>query len=88
MIIEKHYVLCALFVLLLTIVLWGMGKVVIKMAFNKLSEDKAQSVLENKSKISALMVLPQIIMLLIVFVLGVYVPPFLNNIINCTIAGF
>ena len=48
MIIEKHYVLCALFVLLLTIVLWGMGKVVIKMAFNKLSEDKAQNVLENK----------------------------------------
>ena len=88
MIIEKHYLLCALFVILLTIVLWGIGRVVIKTTFDKLSEDKVQSVQENKKKLCACMFIPQAIMLIIVFVLGVYIPPFLNSIINCATAGF
>ena len=88
MITSGHYVLCALFVLLLTIILWGIAKVTIKMAFGKLSEDKAQSVMENKNKLTFCMFAPQFIMLLIVFTLGVYIPPFLNNIINCAMAGF
>ena len=88
MIQNEHYVLCALFVLLLTIILWGIAKVTIKMTFGKLSDDKAQIVKENKNKLTFCMFAPQFIMLLIVFTLGIYVPPFLNNIINCAMAGF
>ena len=88
MIQNEHYVLCALFVLLLTIILWGIAKVTIKMTFGKLSDDKAQIVKENKNKLTFCMFAPQFIMLLMVFTLGVYVPPFLNNIINCAMAGF
>lgn len=88
MIIQEHYLLCALFVILLTIVLFGIGKVVIKTTFDKLSEDKVKSVEENRKKLCACMFIPQAIMLAIVFVLGVYIPPFLNSIINCATAGF
>lgn len=88
MISEQHYILCVLFVLLLTIVLYGIGRVVIKMTFGKVSEDKDKIVDENRNKLSVFMYFPQFIMLIIVFVLGVYVPPFLNNIINCAVAGF
>ena len=88
MILQGHYLLCVLFVLLLTIVLYGIGKVVLKMAFGDLSSDKEKLVNENKSKVSRVMYIPQFIMLIIVFTLGVYIPPFLNNIIKCAIAGF
>ena len=88
LICNEHYILCILFVLLLTIILWGIAKVVLKMTFGKLSEDKVQVVTENKGKVTFFMFVPQFIMLLIVFILGVYVPPFLNNIINCAMAGF
>ena len=88
MLVKCNYVLCILFVLLLTIVLYGIGQVVIKMAYGKLSEEKAKLVLENKQKITALMYIPQVVMLIIVFVLGIYVPPFLNNIIITTVSGF
>ena len=88
MLLEGHYLLCVLFVLLLTIILWAIGKVVINMTFGKLSEDKVQIIEKNKQKLCACMFAPQIIMLLIVFTLGVYIPEFLNNIINCAVAGF
>ena len=88
MLVKGNYMLCILFVLLLTIVLYGIGQVAIKMAYGKLSEEKAKLVLENKQKITALMYIPQAIMLIIVFILGVYIPPFLNNIITTAISGF
>ena len=88
MLIRGHYLLCVLFVLLLTIILYGIGQVVIKMSYGKLSDDKAKLVLENKKKITVLMYIPQVIMLITVFVLGIYIPPFLNNIITTAISGF
>ncbi len=88
MILQKHYVLCVLFVLLLTIILYGLAKVVLKMSYGKLSNDKKQEVLENKKKITFTMYVPQFIMLIFVFTLGFYVPDFLNNIINTVFTGF
>ena len=88
MVLNSKWALCILFVLLLTIIIYGMGKVAIKMAFGKLSEDKTDLIEKNKTKLSAIMYIPQIIMLIIVFTLGIYIPPFLNNIINCATAGF
>ncbi len=88
MITEHHYILCTLFVLLLTIILFGIGRVVVKMAFGNVSEDKAKVIEENRHKVSCWMYIPQFVMLLIVFVLGIYVPPFLNNIINLAVRGF
>lgn len=88
MLLEKHYILCVLFALLLTVVLYGIGSVVVKTAFGNVSEDKAKVIEENKNKISMFMYIPQIVMLIIVFVLGVYVPTHLNDIITLAVAGF
>ena len=43
---------------------------------------------ENKKKVTISMYVPQMIMLLIVFILGVYVPPVLNRVITLAAAGF
>lgn len=88
MIVQKHYILCILFVLLLTIILYGLAKVVLKMTYGKLSDDKKEIVFENKKKIAFSMYVPQFIMLFLVFILGIYVPDFLNDIINVVFAGF
>ncbi|MBE7706133.1 MAG: hypothetical protein E7Z91_02670 [Cyanobacteria bacterium SIG30] len=88
MFLNKQYIICALFVILLTIILWGMGRVVISMSFGKLSDEKNALIKNTKKKLCWVMYLPQIIMLILVFVLGVYIPPFLNDIIKLTITGF
>ena len=88
MILSGHYWMCGSFALLLTIILYGMGKVVVKMAFGELSEDKKNSVLNNRNKVNCWMYFPQIILLILVFVLGVYIPPILNNVINLAVTAF
>lgn len=88
MILQKHYILCVLFVLLLTIILFGIGRVVIKMTFGELSEDKAKLIEENKKKVSLWMYIPQVIMLVIVFVMGIYIPDYLNDIIKLAVGAF
>ena len=87
MILQGHYILCGLFVMLLTIILYGLAKVILKMSFANLNEDKAILVENNKKKVVVYMYIPQFVMLILVFVLGLYVPTFLNNIINNTVTG-
>ena len=87
MILKGYFVLCGLFVFLLTIILYGIGRVVVKMAFGEKSKDKIKQVENNKKKLTATMYLPQIIMLALVFVVGIYIPPFLNKIITLTTVG-
>lgn len=85
MIAEKHYILCALFVILLTIVLYGLAKAVIKMSFGEAPEGKNYG--ENVKEISFGMYFPQIMLLLAAFALGLYIPKFLDILINGTITG-
>jgi len=87
MIYQKHFLLCGLFVILLTIILYGISRVVVKMSFGEKSKDKIEQVESNKPKLTLAMYLPQIIMLILVFILGIYIPPFLNNVITLTTAG-
>ncbi|MBR6722896.1 hydrogenase [bacterium] len=88
MILDKHYVLCGLFVFLLTIILYGIGRVVIKMAFDELSENKAKVVEKNINKVSILMYVPQVILLVMVFTFGIYIPQWLNEIIKLAAGTF
>jgi len=85
MISQKHYILCALFVILLTIVLFGLAKAVIKMSFGEAHEDKDYS--ENVKEITFGMYFPQMVLLFMAFAIGINIPKFLNALINGTIAG-
>ncbi len=85
MITEKHYILCALFVILLTIILYGLAKAVIKMSFGDAPESKNYG--QNVKEISFGMYFPQVVLLIMAFALGIYIPKFLNALINGTITG-
>ena len=82
MFLKGHFILCALFLLLLTIVLYGLGKAVIRMSFSAPSHDV------EPVKLSWTMYLPQIVMLILAFVIGVYMPQGLTQSILTTVAGF
>jgi len=88
MITGGHYLMCAVFALLLTVILFGMARVIIKMTFGKLGEEKVETTLKNRGKITPSMYIPQVIMLTIVFILGVYIPSGLNDIIKAALIGF
>ncbi|PWL80026.1 hydrogenase [Candidatus Gastranaerophilales bacterium] len=85
MILQKHYVLCGLFVILLTIVLYGLGKAVIKMSFGSKNPEKNYE--ENVKEVSFGMYFPQFVLLVAAFALGIYIPQFVNVLINGTITG-
>ncbi len=75
---QHHYLMCALFVILLTVILHGFAEVVFSMTFGKLPAEREEQVRENKKKLSWCMYVPQMLLLAMVFTLGVYVPPFLR----------
>ena len=84
MVVQKQFVLCVFFVLLLTIILFGLAKTIIRMSFGEPNEKKIDMYNDNVKKLSV----PQIVMLLSAFALGCYVPPCVNNLINAVIVGF
>ena len=87
MFVKSHYVLAVLFLLLLTIVLYGLGKAVIKMAFSPKKDDEEASNKEVKS-LSWQMYAPQIVMLLIAFCIGIYMPEKLTAMLQLAAVGF
>ncbi len=87
LIIQKHYILCALFLFLLTVILFAMAKVVIKMVFGERNAQKHTQIQENISKIYPSMYIPQTILLVIAFTLGIYIPKYLDFIIRNTIGA-
>ena len=64
-----------------------MSRVVIKMVFAKNNTERVQRAKDNLSKLDLTMYLPQVIMLSLAFVLGLYMPKFLQPIIEIAIAG-
>ena len=87
MFLQKHFVLALLFVLLLTIVLFGLAKAVIGMSYGEISQQKEEELKQKAVKLPISMYLPQIILLGMAFVLGVFIPFQLNELIQLSIFG-
>lgn len=86
MITEKHYAMLLIFVILLTIIIFGLLKAILKMCFT----DKQNTEKEDNTickKLPFTMYLPQILLLLIAFILGIYIPDNLDKLIQLTING-
>ena len=75
---QNHYIMGAFFLLLLTIILYGLAKAVINMTANNTTQEKTQ--------LSILMYIPQIVLLTLSFALGIYFP-FYDSIVSLTL-GF
>ncbi len=73
--IDKHLVLAGLFLFLITVVAYGILRVVVKMSFSP-------KITNKRIKMSIRNYLPQISLLLLVLVLGFYIPNWLYHLIE------
>ena len=82
MFLQNKILMAIIFFLLLTIILFGLAKAVIKMTYSTLTTDKEPEIKSNLKKLSISMYLPQIIMILLTFIIGVNIPDFISNLID------
>ncbi len=87
MFIQNKLALCIAFLILLTIILYGLAKSTIRMAYASISEEKLNEVKERVKELNWTMYLPQIVLLGIAFYLGICMPEQLVNLITNTIIG-
>ncbi len=73
--IEKHFILAGLFLVLITVVSYGVMRAVVKMSFSP-------SILQEKIKLPIRNYLPQISLLMCALILGFYIPTWLYNLIE------
>ena len=85
---EHKIALCVIFLLLLTIILYGLARAVIRMSFLPVAQEKEAEVKEAVKTLNWTMYLPQILLLTIVFVLGICMPKILVAFITNTVIGF
>ncbi len=78
MLAQNKIVLCILFVLLLTIILFGLAKSVIRMSFSPVSTEKEIP----EKKLSWTMYAPQFVLLAAAFVLGIFMPQYVTNVVS------
>lgn len=75
----KYYAMSVVFLILLTIILYGLSKAIFKMSFGENNEIKVK-------KLPITMYLPQFILLIVAFILGIYLP--FVDIIKLSVLGF
>jgi len=78
---NKTYILIPVVFILLTIIIFGMGNIIIRMAFGQ----KPETLKEDGCSLSLSMYLPQIILIFCAFIVGVYLPQFLQNMIRTAV---
>ena len=87
--LQQHKILLTvIFFLLLTIIMYGLAKAVIKMVFAPCSTENIEELNANVRKIDWTMVLPQYVMLIITFTLGIYFPLQLSKVLQLSVLGF
>jgi len=80
---QNHFLIVGIILILLTIIIYGIGKVVINMSFGNVI--KIEGTQEERLKLS--LYLPQIIIITVSLIIGVYIPPFLNTLIQNAMVG-
>jgi hydrogenase-4 component F len=87
MFLKEQYVLCAVFLVLLTIILYGLAKAVLKMSYGEVSQEKKSELEEKVKELTFSMYAPQICLLVLAFVLGIYIPLHLDELMQLSILG-
>ncbi len=86
MFVQHKYIICVLFLLLLTIILYGLGNAVITMCFSAL--DKNVKTSNSEIKFDWTMYLPQAVLLLLAFIMGIYMPEQILGLFVNSVVGF
>ena len=87
MFLKEQYILCVVFLLLLTIILYGLAKAVLNMSYGEISQEKKEPLKEKVKELTFSMYVPQICLLVLAFVLGVYIPLHLDELMQLSILG-
>ena len=74
--------LAVIFSLLLTVIIYGIGKSIIKMSFGDIKIHKTNNPLPVIKSFSSGLYIPQIVFITASLILGIYMPPFVNQIIH------
>lgn len=82
---QNHFIIVAIFLVLLTIILFGIAKVIINMSFGEASLQCEDG---NAPKLYSSLYIPQIITITVSLLMGIYIPPFLSLLIKNAMAGF
>ena len=85
MFIKDKIALCVIFLLLLTIILYGLAKAVIRMCYYPANTEK--DFRTNVQKLNWTMYLPQFVLLTLAFTLGLYLPKYLSQLITSSAIG-
>lgn len=92
LILKNHFVIVGILLILLTIILFGIAKIVINMSFGDKKGVNGVSVenteIQDKTKMPFSLYSPQITMIIIALILGIYIPTFLNTLIKNAMHGF
>ena len=86
--IQDKIILAILFFLLLTIILFGLAKAIIKMTYSQVDERKEAEYKNNIKNINWTMYIPQIVLILFAFYLGIFSHNHIVNILVKTVVGF
>ena len=84
---QNKIALCIVFLLLLTIILYGLAKAVIKMSFSQPNQEKLEEYRDRVAQLDWKMYVPQLVLLVLAFVLGIYMPEKLVLLITGTLTG-
>lgn len=87
LLVQNKIALCILFLLLLTIILYGIAKPVIKMAYSSINNEKYQELTEKAKELNWTMYLPQITLLSLALYLGLFMPQDILKSVLLTILG-
>lgn len=88
LILKNQFAITGIFLILLTIILYGMGKSIMNMSFGNVKTGKTfchEPILDKYialNKLSFALYFPQIVFISISIVIGVYLPPFLTALIK------
>ena len=78
---NHHFLLATVFLLLLTVIIYGIGKSVLKMSFGDLSEHH-KSLARSGRVLSWSRYLPQVILIIISLMIGLYMPDLVNKLLQ------
>lgn len=82
---QNHFIIVVIFLVLLTIILFGIAKVIINMSFREASLQCEEG---TAPKLYISLYISQIIIITVSLFMGIYIPSFLSLLIKNAIAGF
>lgn len=88
LVVKNHFVIVIVILVLLTVILFGIAKIIINMSFGDEKKVIPEANVDDKPEMTFSLYFPQVTMIIIALILGIYIPPFLDALIKNAVSGF